>query len=122
MDASTKSILNSHGFGHLYEKYANAASRMDKGIEAIERHENYNPKGRREEAVSSRADDLRICHVCDGQGIKRVEYNYQIRTINCENCDGEGILWKCENGTLLHLSRRPVRLEKSDGECPPPLF
>jgi len=39
-------------------------------------------------------DNLIICMDCNGSGLKKMSYNYQVREINCDLCEGEGLLAK----------------------------
>ena len=59
------------------------------------------------EAGKKRLDNIIVCARCSGQGLVRQTYNFQIRESNCEECEGEGILYKGENGVLLKPSQAP---------------
>ena len=37
-------------------------------------------------------DQLQICKVCKGCGLRKELYNYQVKEVNCEKCEGEGIV------------------------------
>lgn len=39
-------------------------------------------------------DNLLICSRCHGTGLIDHTYNFQVRQLNCEHCDGEGLIQK----------------------------
>ena len=42
-------------------------------------------------AALDRLDQVRVCHMCHGTGIRKYVYNFQQRESNCDECDGEGL-------------------------------
>ena len=41
---------------------------------------------------TDRLDRFRICKECRGYGLVKETYNFQVKDVNCEECDGEGIV------------------------------
>lgn len=39
-------------------------------------------------------DKLNICSHCNALGLVQVSYNFQNRDVNCDRCDGEGVISK----------------------------
>jgi DnaJ-class molecular chaperone len=39
-------------------------------------------------------DKMRICKGCSGLGLRKEHYNFQVKEVNCSECDGEGLLIK----------------------------
>lgn len=37
-------------------------------------------------------DQLQICKLCKGCGLRKELYNHQVKEVNCEKCEGEGIV------------------------------
>ena len=58
-------------------------------------------------AAQQRLDRLVVCHMCHGQGLRKVHYNYQVRDQNCDSCSGEGLMYKSDTGKLINLSDAP---------------
>jgi len=109
VDSSTKAMLMSHGhdIDALYQKYA------DQGQNCADKSRGLQDIGDRQASDSSnKLDNLFICCVCNGLGIKKVYYNHSVRDENCNNCQGEGIIKRNESGRL-----RPI---ESENESFPP--
>lgn len=46
-------------------------------------------------------DNMIVCNICGGSGLMKINYNHQVREVNCSNCGAEGFLErKC------HFSRK----------------
>ena len=59
--------------------------------------------------ANKRLDRLVICGRCQGQGIHKSFYNYQVKDINCDECEGEGLMYKClTTGKLLKKREAPI--------------
>ena len=58
--------------------------------------------------ASQRLDRLVLCSRCAGQGMYKHHYNFQVKDVNCEVCDSEGLLYKSDDGTLVHKKYAPV--------------
>ena len=41
---------------------------------------------------TDKLDRFRICKECRGYGLVKETYNFQVKDVNCEECDGEGIV------------------------------
>ncbi len=57
--------------------------------------------------ATKRLDRLVICNICHGQGIVKVQYNFQTRDQNCERCEAEGLMWRDDRGILIPQSKAP---------------
>ena len=112
MDPDVKSILNSHGYNveHLREKYAKRVSgtglpnALRSNTIASEYEKTSSP------TTAKQHQDINciyICESCQGIGVVKAKYNHIVREMNCEVCDGEGLLWRDKsNGGLVHLKER----------------
>mmetsp|Transcript_19926 Transcript_19926/g.41630 ORF Transcript_19926/g.41630 Transcript_19926/m.41630 type:complete len:200 (-) Transcript_19926:52-651(-) len=64
------------------------------------------------EETKKRLDLLVICSRCNGQGIVKESYNFQVKDKNCDECEAEGILYKDpETGQLLKKSQATRLIE-----------
>ena len=64
--------------------------------------------------TAKKLDRLVMCSRCHGQGMYKHYYNHQVRDVNCEQCDAEGLMWKNDQGLLVKQKDRPVA-EKTRG-------
>ena len=137
LDAHAKAaLLQSCGLDvdKLYEKYANSSNNTNTSSSSNERNARnttpiYNPRDNSgDEDALARIDHLVICNSCNGQGIRKQVYNYQVRDVDCDVCGAEGILWKCpRSGRLVHWHERPMGEDGdirggSDDSPPPPMY
>mmetsp|Transcript_23302 Transcript_23302/g.34988 ORF Transcript_23302/g.34988 Transcript_23302/m.34988 type:complete len:134 (-) Transcript_23302:1495-1896(-) len=58
-------------------------------------------------AESSLLDTAIVCQRCHGTGLCKVSYNHQVREVNCDDCDAEGLLER--NRGIAGASFRPLR-------------
>ena len=68
--------------------------------------------------ANAKLDRLVLCSRCQGQGMYKKRYNFQERDVNCEVCDGEGIMYRSDGGSLVFRSEMPaaVKGEKTMSE------
>ena len=59
--------------------------------------------------ASARLDRLVLCSRCNGQGMYKKQYNFQVRDVNCEICDSEGLLYRADDGQLVLKKFAPVQ-------------
>jgi len=57
--------------------------------------------------ANDRLDRLKICPRCAGQGVHKEHYNYQVKDVNCETCEGEGLLYRTDEGKMVKKSQAP---------------
>ena len=57
--------------------------------------------------ASTRLDRLKMCPRCGGQGLHKVHYNYQVKDVNCETCEGQGLLYRDDRGQMVKQSEAP---------------
>lgn len=83
----------------LYEKYK--ALKMNSDSTQISSE--YSRADSRSTDIQSitRLDSMMICSHCQGLGICQEIYNHQSRSVNCPQCDSEGIIWKGSNGERM---------------------
>ncbi|GMI37614.1 hypothetical protein TrRE_jg4451 [Triparma retinervis] len=63
----------------------------------------------KKEEIKRRLDKLVVCSRCNGQGLVKESYNFQVKDKNCDECEAEGILYKDpETGRLLKHSEAPA--------------
>jgi hypothetical protein len=48
-------------------------------------------------APMPKVDNLLICNACQGIGIRKISYMYQVRDTNCDECDGSGLIEKVKS-------------------------
>jgi hypothetical protein len=52
------------------------------------------------------------------QGMYQMHYNYQVRPVNCDECEGEGILYQIAHGQLVKKSLCPPELRTKESMYP----
>lgn len=74
----------------------------------------------RQEETKQRLDQIVICSRCSGQGIVKVHYNFQVKDVNCDECEAEGEIYVIVKlfgdacSSRLHFSPRSATLALHD--------
>eukprot|EP00578_Thalassiosira_sp_NH16_P027120 CAMPEP_0181082744 /NCGR_PEP_ID=MMETSP1071-20121207/3785_1 /TAXON_ID=35127 /ORGANISM="Thalassiosira sp., Strain NH16" /LENGTH=111 /DNA_ID=CAMNT_0023164351 /DNA_START=46 /DNA_END=379 /DNA_ORIENTATION=+ len=68
----------------LYKKYSNPSSASASAHEI----DNLRPAS----SVNPDMKCIRICKQCHGYGLVKETYNFQVKEVNCGECEGEGIV------------------------------
>eukprot|EP00804_Cyclotella_cryptica_P005655 CCRYP_000026-RD/>CCRYP_000026-RD protein AED:0.42 eAED:1.00 QI:0/0/0/1/0/0/2/0/151 len=55
-------------------------------------------------------DNMLICKRCNGYGLIKEHYNYQVKEINCTECDGDGVIQVTFRADTEPTSRAPAIL------------
>lgn len=93
-DSTIKVLLNAQGLDMnlLYQKYKSVKREEHQHRQNDLQENESNSIGN--SADSSKLDKFRICHSCNGSGSRKDIYNYIVRELTCEKCEGDGIIPK----------------------------
>ena len=80
----------------LYEKYARVSTKRNSAAasssSAEDATENCNETAGSSNNDTDKLDRLRVCKKCQGYGLVKETYNHQVKDVNCEECEGEGLI------------------------------
>jgi len=66
--------------------------------------EQHSSKPEEVQSFTNKFDGLQICEVCKGCGLRKELYNHQVKEVNCEKCEGEGIVPNEKMGVIRGVS------------------
>ena len=86
MDESTQAIGLAVGIdvNAMYEKYSKQTNNSADST--------FSYKLNNSSTEEFHVDDIVACKRCHGSGLMRITYNHQVRDVNCEDCEAQGLL------------------------------
>lgn len=70
----------------IYHKYAGKMVTSKDSKKAMKLDEDVPP------LRCSKLDNLVVCKRCNGLGIIKEHYNHQVKDVNCDECNGDGLI------------------------------
>ncbi len=94
IDPRKEALLRSQGIDieELFRKYANN-NKFDQTSDVSSKVASGDGKLHIEEEKNGKCtlDNMYICQLCGGSGIRSIVYNHVVNDVNCEECNGDGI-------------------------------